>query len=186
MSNACVPESVKCLDGVDYEVVKHNTHFEWVTEYENTIKKLASEVFDTLGVNNGSALDIAVKGLDGFQANLKILVFPHVSVHPAQVTDKSDVNEQAKSFAGEWAEAAKYHADLKYHYMGDGPSAKKVRWGFEGAIKYIVVCSTHLADKGNDDDFKKEISGYVKDAIIQSLIDHLTGVKSELETLQKT
>lgn len=61
--------------------------------------------------------------------------------------------------------------------MGDGPSANKVRWGFEGAIKYIVVCSTHLAEKGNNDDFKKEISGYVKDAIIQSLIDHLIGVK---------
>lgn len=182
MSNACVPESVKCLDGVDYEVVKHNPHFEWVTEYENTIKQLTSEVFDTLGVNDGSALDIAVKGLDGFQANLKTSMDALVK----QVTDKSDVNEQAKTFAGEWAEAAKYHADLKYYHMGDGPNAKKIRWGFEGAIKYIVVCATHLADKGNDDDFKKEISGYVKDAIIQNLIDHLTGVKSELEALQKT
>ena len=181
MSATCVPENVKCLDGVDYEVVKHNPHFEWVTEYENTIKQLASEVFDTLGVDDGSRLDIVVKGLDGFQATLKTLMDALVK----QVTEKSDVNEQAKSFVGEWAEAAKYHVDLKYHHMGDGPTAKKVRWGFEGAIKYIIVCSTHLADKGNDIDFKKEISGYVKDSIIQSLIDHLNSVKSELEALQK-
>jgi hypothetical protein len=80
-------------------------------------------------------------------------------------------------FASEWAEAAKYHADLKYHHMGGGPTAKGVRWGFEGAIKYITVCSTTLADKDNDTDFKKEISGYVKDSIIQSLIDHLNGAK---------
>lgn len=45
-----------------------------MTEYENTIKQLASEVFDTLGVNDESALEIAVKGLDGFQANLKTLM----------------------------------------------------------------------------------------------------------------
>ncbi|XP_060854602.1 uncharacterized protein LOC132932307 [Rhopalosiphum padi] len=181
MSAACVPDSIKCLDGVDYEVVKHNPHFEWVTEYENTIKQLASEVFDILGVVDGNKLDIVVKALDGFQADLKTSMDKLVK----QVTDKSGVNEQAKSFAGEWAEAAKYHADLKYHHMGGGPTAKSVRWGFEGAIKYITVCSTTLADKDNDTDFKKEISGYVKDSIIQSLIDHLNGAKSELEALQK-
>lgn len=182
MSNAGVPDSVKCLDGVDYEVVKHNTHFEWVTEYENTIKQLSSEVFDTLGVQDeGRTLDVAVKGLDGFQGDLKSLMDALVK----QVTDKSGLDDRAKSFASEWADAAKYHADLKYHHAGGGPSAKKVRWGFECAIKYIIVCATHLADEG-DTDFKKEVSGYVKDAIIQSLIDHLNGVKSELEALQKT
>jgi len=181
MSAACIPESVKCLDGVDYEVVKHNLHFEWVTEYENAIKQLASEVFDTLGVDDENKLDIVVKGFDGFQANLKTLMDALVK----QVTEKSDVNEQAKSFVSDWAEAAKYHVDLKYHHMGDGPTAKKMRWGFESTIKYIIVCSTHLADKSNDTDFKKEISGYVKDSVVQNLIDHLKGVKSELEALQK-
>ncbi|XP_015369421.1 PREDICTED: uncharacterized protein LOC107165609 [Diuraphis noxia] len=184
MSNACVPDSVKCLDGIDYEVVKHNAHFEWVTEYENTIKQLSSEVFDTLIVKDeGKMLDIAVKGLDGFQGKLKSSMDALVK----QVRDKSGTDERAKSFVGEWAEAAKYHADLKYHHAGGGPNAMKVRWGFEGAIKYIIVCATHLADEGGDDaDFKKEVSGYVKDVIIQSLIDHLNGIKSELEALQKT
>ncbi|XP_022160271.1 uncharacterized protein LOC111026480 [Myzus persicae] len=185
MSTTCVPDSVKCLEGIDYEVVKHNAHFEWVTEYENTIKQLSAEVFDTLGVqDSGSTLDIAVKGLDGFQGNLKSLMDALVK----QVSDKSSVNERAKSFAGEWADAAKYQVDLKYHHAGGGPNAKKLRWAFECAIKYIIVCATHLADEGGDDDvdFKKEVSGYVKDVIIQSLIDHLNGVKSELEALQKT
>ncbi|XP_025193913.1 uncharacterized protein LOC112593634 [Melanaphis sacchari] len=181
MSYSGVPESVKCLDGVDYEVVKHNPHFEWVTEYENAIKQLVSEVFDTLGVEKGSTLDIAVQGFDRYQANLKTLM----DTLAKQVIDKSGVNDQAKSFASDWAEAAKYHVDLKYHHMGDGPTVKNVRWGIESTIKYIIVCATHLADKDNDTDFKKEISGYVKDAIIQSLIDHLNGIKRELETLQK-
>lgn len=43
-----------------------------MTEHENAIKQLSSEVFDTLGVQDeGKTLEIAVKGLDGFQDNLK-------------------------------------------------------------------------------------------------------------------
>jgi len=46
-----------------------------VTEYESTIKQLSSEVFDTLGVQDeGHTLDVAVKGLDGFQGELKSLM----------------------------------------------------------------------------------------------------------------
>jgi len=46
-----------------------------VTEYENTIKRLSSEVFDTLGVQDeGRTLDVAVKGLDWFQGDLKSLM----------------------------------------------------------------------------------------------------------------
>lgn len=53
-------------------VFQHNAHFEWVTGSENVIRQLALEVFDTLGVvTDGTALDVAVKGLDGFQENLK-------------------------------------------------------------------------------------------------------------------
>lgn len=128
------------------------------------------------GLSHSYIFQFIVYTINAYENVFCSLVFPHASVHPAQVTDKSDVSEQAKTFAAEWAEAAKYHVDLKYYHMGDGPSAKAIRWGFEGTIKYIIVCATHLADKGNDD-FKKEISGYVKDAIIKSLIDHLTGVK---------
>ncbi|KAL4113441.1 hypothetical protein QTP88_017060 [Uroleucon formosanum] len=182
MSYAGVPDSVKCLEGVDYEVVKHNAHFEWVTESESTIKQLSSEVFDTLGVQDeGRTLDIAVKGLDAFQLNLKSIMDALVK----QVADKSGVDDRAKSFAAEWADAAKYQVDLKYHHAGSGPNAKKVRWAFECAIKYIIICATRLAEEG-DEDFKKEISGYVKDVIVQSLIDRLSGVKNELEALQKT
>lgn len=101
---------------------------------------------------------------------------PHLSVRIAQVADKSGVDDRAKSFAAEWADAAKYQVDLKYHHAGSGPNAKKVRWAFECAIKYIIICATRLAEEG-DEDFKKEISGYVKDVIVQSLIDRLSGVK---------
>lgn len=100
-----------------------------------------------------------------------------ISSHRLQVADKADVNEKAKSFVAEWAEACKYQIGLKYHYMGDGPTALKIRWSFESAIKYIIICATTLADNGEKEDFKKEVSDYVKNIIIQSLIDALDNVK---------
>jgi len=42
-----------------------------VTGSEKAIKKLASEVFDSATVIDGRALDVVVKGLDGFQEQLK-------------------------------------------------------------------------------------------------------------------
>lgn len=100
-----------------------------------------------------------------------------------KVADKADVNELAKTFAVEWADACKYQVSLRYHHMGDGPNAQKVRWAFESAIKYIVVCATKLADHDDDVEFKKEVSDYVRDVIIQSLIDSLQNVKvRELST----
>lgn len=103
-----------------------------------------------------------------------------ISLHRSpllQVTDNANVNEKAKSFVVEWADACKYQVQLKYHHMGDGPTAQKVRWSFESAIKYIIICATTLADNDEEEDFKKEVSNYVKNIIIQSLIDALENVK---------
>lgn len=94
-----------------------------------------------------------------------------------QIADKADVNESAKEFAGYWAEACRYQTTIKYHRMGDGPTAQKIRFGFQSAIKYIIICATHLADMDDGVEFKKLVSGYVKNSIIQSLIDQLQDVK---------
>lgn len=97
-----------------------------------------------------------------------------------QVGGKSGLNEGAKQFMVEWADACKYQIDLKYHLMGGGPDAQKVRWSFESAIKYIIICATHLADKDDDVEFKKQVSDFVKDIIIQSLIDVLENLKVKI------
>lgn len=52
-------------------ILQNNAHFEWVTGFEDTIKGLAVDVFDTIGVKDDNALNVTVKGLDGFQENLK-------------------------------------------------------------------------------------------------------------------
>lgn len=90
---------------------------------------------------------------------------------------QSDVSDKAKTFAAEWAEACKYQVSLKYHYMGDRPNAQKIRWAFESAIKYIIICATNLADQDNSVDFKKQVSNYVENIIIQSLIDALQNLQ---------
>lgn len=94
-----------------------------------------------------------------------------------QIVDKPGLSEKAKKFVVEWADACKYQIDLKYHMMGGGPDAQKVRWSFESAIKYIIICATHLADQDDNVDFKKELSDFVKDVFIQSLIDQLENLK---------
>jgi hypothetical protein len=94
-----------------------------------------------------------------------------------QIVSKPGLSESAKKFVVEWADACKYQIDLKYHMMGGGPDAQKVRWSFESAIKYIIICATHLADQDDDVEFKKELSDFVKDVMIQSLIDVLENLK---------
>lgn len=94
-----------------------------------------------------------------------------------QVTDQSNVSDKAKSFVAEWAEACKYQISLRYHHMGNGPNAQKIRWGFESAIKYIIICATNLADQDDSEDFKKQISNYVKNIIVQGIIDALQNVQ---------
>lgn len=54
-----------------YSKFQHNTHFEWVVGFENTIKALALEVFDTIGVKDEADLNLALKGIDNFQENVK-------------------------------------------------------------------------------------------------------------------
>lgn len=102
-----------------------------------------------------------------------------------QVNGRPKTTEQAKKFLGEWVEACKYQVDLKYHRLDGGPTAQKVRWSFESAIKYIIICATHLAEKHDEDDveFPKQISDYVRTVIIQSLIDSLKNVKENVSRL---
>ncbi|VVC32183.1 Hypothetical protein CINCED_3A017800 [Cinara cedri] len=174
-------DNIKCLDGVDYDVVKNNVHFEWVSGFEDTIKQLASDVFDTIGVKVGDQLNVVLKGFDEFQVNLE----KKMDVLVEKVNIIAGSNEAAKTFVAEWAEAVKYQVQSKYHYAGDGPTAQGLRWGYQSSIKYIIICGTTLADKGGDDvEFKKQISDYIKTVIIQSLIDSLENVKNELETLK--
>lgn len=99
-----------------------------------------------------------------------------VVAHP-QVVDNADYNDSAKSFIADWADALKYQVSLKYHCMGGGPTSQKVRWGFESTIKYIIICATHMAGKDDSVEFKKEVSDFVKNNLIQSLIDTLQNVK---------
>lgn len=39
--------------------------------FEDTIKQLAADVFDTAGVNGGEQLNAVLKGFDEFQVNLE-------------------------------------------------------------------------------------------------------------------
>jgi len=100
-----------------------------------------------------------------------------LSPFPPQVADKPEVNDAAKSFAADWAETFKYQATFKYHHLGDGPTAQKMRWAYEASIKYIVICVTHLADMDDSVEFKKGLSEFVKTVVIQDLIDALREVK---------
>jgi len=93
------------------------------------------------------------------------------------VADRPEVNEQAKSFAVEWSDACKYQVSLRYHYMDGGPDAQKIRQGFVYAIKYIIVCATNLASLDDSVEFKKHVSGFVQNVIVQSIIDSLRHVK---------
>lgn len=95
----------------------------------------------------------------------------------AQVTSIEGVAEEAKQFVVDWTQACKYQIDVKYHRMGDGPTPQKIRWAFETTIQYIIICATHLADKDNDIGFKKQVSDFAKNVIIQSIIDSLENVK---------
>lgn len=99
-----------------------------------------------------------------------------VVAHP-QIVDNANVNDAAKSFVADWANAIKYQVSLKYHYMGGGPTSQKLRWGYESSIKYIIVCATHLASKDDNVEFKKEVSDFIKNNFIQTLIDALQNVK---------
>ncbi|XP_025425232.1 uncharacterized protein LOC112694085 [Sipha flava] len=175
-------DDIKCLENVSYDVVKHKVHFEWVSGFENSIKRLAVDVFETIGVTDEKALTTVVKGLDLFQENLRTKMDELVK----QIVSKPGLSESAKKFVVEWADACKYQIDLKYHMMGGGPDAQKVRWSFESAIKYIIICATHLADQDDDVEFKKELSDFVKDVMIQSLIDVLENLKSQLNTSKKS
>lgn len=94
-------------------------------------------------------------------------------------------SERAKTFAAGWAAECKHHVDLKYHRMGDGPTAQKVRWAFESAIKYITVCATQLADQRDEDDveFAGLVSDFERTAVVQSLIDSLENVKQTVSRM---
>lgn len=115
--------------------------------------------------------------LENLTCFLRPLTFITLSPLPLQIADKLDVNDAAKSFAADWAETFKYQATFKYHHLGDGPNAQKMRWAYEASIKYIVVCATHLADKDDNVEFKKGISEFLKTVVIQDLIDALKKVK---------
>lgn len=99
-----------------------------------------------------------------------------VVAHP-QIVDNANYNDSAKSFLADWSDALKYQVSLKYHYMGGGPTSQKLRWGYESSIKYIVICATHLVSKDDNVEFKKEVSNFVKDNFIQTLIDALRTLK---------
>lgn len=52
-------------------VFQKEAHFEWVAEYEKTIKELATEVFDNLGADQEITLNIAVNRLGEFLETMK-------------------------------------------------------------------------------------------------------------------
>lgn len=54
--------------------LQHSTHFEWVVEYESTLKKLISEVFENVGVEDEFSVNLTVKAVDNFQEYLKIRI----------------------------------------------------------------------------------------------------------------
>lgn len=99
------------------------------------------------------------------------------------MANKANINEEAKSFAAEWVQASNFQIDKKYHLIG-GPNAQKLRWAFENSIQYIVICATHLADKNDDVDFKKEVSERVKN-VVQTNIDSLSALKVNILRMAK-
>lgn len=101
-----------------------------------------------------------------------------LSLFPTQVTDKPDVNVFAKTFVTDWAGCCKYQLTRVNDYaIGDGSTLQKVRWTFETTIKFILRCGTHLVKLDDSFEFKKDVSGYLKNVIIQSIIDSLKKIK---------
>lgn len=93
-----------------------------------------------------------------------------------QVADSN--NELARSNATKWAESVRYQVSRRHHYTSTGPNVQGIRWGFENSIKYIIISAAELADEGGDDDgFKIMVSDYVKNVVIQSVIDTLKTIK---------
>lgn len=64
--------------------------------------------------------------------------------------------------------------------MIGGPDAKKLHWVFSTAMDYIIVCSTGLADRDENVEFKKDLSKYIKD-VYQHIIDILETLKVNIE-----
>ncbi|XP_050435550.1 uncharacterized protein LOC126842561 [Adelges cooleyi] len=169
---------IKCVEGKKYDVVKNNKYFEWVNDFENSINNLTAEVFDVIGVKTEAAVNIGVDILDKQQTFLKDLV----ANYSKKLVSSSLANDEARKFANDWAEGVEYQTAQKYHLMG-GASAEKLRWSFESAISYFIICSTTLADMVDSSEFKIDVSNFAKEGI-QNLIDSLQEFKDGVAALK--
>lgn len=57
-----------------------------------------------------------------------------------------------------------------------GPDSQKLFWVYTTSMQYITVCSTGLAAKDENVEFKKEVSKFAE-GIHQYLIDTLQNIK---------
>lgn len=103
-----------------------------------------------------------------------VLILPPT---PLQVSEKTDVNESAKTFVVQWIESAKPHYSLDYYHKGDGPTMEKIRSALDSPIEFNLKLATHLANLDDGVEFKKAVSEFAKNVIVQSNIDVLNKVK---------
>ncbi|XP_050434937.1 uncharacterized protein LOC126842096 [Adelges cooleyi] len=178
MANACERLGEYC-EGWSYFQAKRVKHFEWIKDYESSIKKLTTEVFDTLGVTDESALNASVKRIEQQQEYLK----NSTATYAKKLAVCDLANEAARHFINEWAECTVIQTEEKKYYQLDGLSASKVRWCFEITITYFTICATFLANMNDNSEFKIGVSNFAKD-VIQNLIDSLQGLKNDIEALR--
>lgn len=105
--------------------------------------------------------------------------FTVITLRPThlQVSDKNDVNESAKTFVTQWAESAKPHYSLDYYRKDGGPTIQKIRYALDSPIEFNLKLATHLANLDDGVEFKKAVSEFAKNVIVQSNIDALKKVK---------
>ncbi|VVC32180.1 Hypothetical protein CINCED_3A020848 [Cinara cedri] len=144
---------------------------------------MTAKVFNIVGTKvDGNEVNVVIQAFDEFQKNLLTLMDDLVK----RIADSYESLESAKKNATGWANSLRYQVSLKHHYTSAGPNIQGVRWGFENSIKYIIISATELADEGgNDTEFKKMVSDYVKNVVIQSLIDTLETIKNKLDQLKQ-